>query len=485
MSASPATAATPPVSPTAPAGHIEGHVRRSIGVLAARNGLGIAINLAGTVVLSRLLGPEPWGALAIAQLIYLGSQEVLGRGVSTYLIKKEDHPTSADIGHSLALQQLLGLVLLGAAAALARPAAHWYRHPGLAPLMYASGLAAYGCAWRSVPLSLLERDFAYFKVALVEVLDTLIFNSVAIALAWNGHGIAALTWAMVLRSLLPAALAVALRPLRPQIALFDRALLPATDFGLSAAALSLANIAMMSVPAVVVGRLAGMAALGLAQMAFGLYANFLFVTAAILRLAFSAYSRLTAFPEELHRLVCHHLEVLAAALVPAIVLFAGFAPLWAPLIFGAKWSGLPLLLLVLAPGYLFAAVFWGVLNPALMVSGKHRHLVLWLIAFTASYAFLTWKTTPSWPALGVAIAFSVVEITLHPALFWMYRNLYGPIPYKRVFTELALGAAFLALLWPASSYHALAAALPACLYLGLCYLRNRNLLAGVRRFAQA
>ena len=60
--------------------------------LFVRYGLALAIGLVGTIVLSRLVGPAIWGAFAIAQVVYLSSQEILGRGIATYLIKQQQSP---------------------------------------------------------------------------------------------------------------------------------------------------------------------------------------------------------------------------------------------------------------------------------------------------------------------------------------------------------------------------------------------------------
>lgn len=458
---------------------------RGLASLAARYGAVIAINLAGTAVLSRLLGPAMWGVFAIAQVLYLSSQEVLGRGVAAYLIKKEEAPSPADIRNTFALQHMLGLIFLVAAAALAHPAARWYGRGEITPLLFAAAIASYAYAWRSIPLALLERQFAYKKVALVEILEGVLFIGVAIALAARGHAVAGLGLAIVSRSVIPTLLVYALKPVRPSLFLHWNTLFHVADFGLFVAAGSLANIAVLSVPALVVGKLAGMEALGLARMGFALYASLLFATAAVLRLTFATYSRLAGHPGELAKSVSRHLQSVAIVLVPAVVLFAGLAPLWVPVLFGASWRALPTLLLALAPGYALAAVFWGVLSPALQVSGRHRQLALWMVGFTLSYALLTWALTPRWGALGSAAAFSVAEVLFYPLLFCMYARLHGMFEYRAVGRELAAGAVFVAAIWISAQHRPLAAPILAALYLALWYARNARSLLALRDTALA
>lgn len=470
----PPLAATLPLLPPdhAELSRIMQRARRSFASLAVRYGLVLAINLAGTIVLSRLLGPSLWGVFAIAQVVYMSSQEILGRGVATYLIKKTGAPSPAELRTTFAVQNLLGLIFLISAIAVARPAAHWYRREELIPLLLAAALAAYAYAWRSIPMALLERDFAYDKVAWIEVLEATAFSGIAISLAILGHAVAGLAVAIALRAILPTGLAYFLKPVRPAWFFCRHTVAAVSGFGLAVAAGSVVNIAMLSVPALFVGKLAGMEALGVVQLAFSLYGNLLFATAAILRLSFSTYSRLAEFPGELQKHVNQHLEILTAILVPAIALFAGLSPAWVPWIFGVRWRQLPGLLLALAPGYFFVSVFWGILNPALLVSGRHRRLLLWLAGFTAAYGLLSWELTRRWGALGVPAAFSAVEILFHPLLFWMYSAIHGRLRYYQVLTEIAAGSVFMGLMWRLSRTSGMAAAPVVVLYLVFWYWRH-------------
>jgi O-antigen/teichoic acid export membrane protein len=205
-------------------------------------------------------------------------------------------------------------------------------------------------------------------------------------------------------------------------------------------------------------------------MAFALYGNFLFATAAVLRLGFSTYSRLVAFPGQLENSVNQHLEMLSVALVPAIVLFAGLGRIWTPLIFGAKWHGLSPLLLALAPGYLLASVFWGVLNPALLAAGRHRPLLLWLAGITLTYAALTGVLTPRYSAMGVAAAFSLSQMISLPPLFWIFRPTSIRLRHQITFRELIIGIVFLAAL---AFAHGAATPFITGIFLAWWYWRNR------------
>ena len=91
---------------------IKQRTAQGFATLAVRYGLVICINLAGTIVLSRQIGPALWGVFAIVQLVYLSCQEIFCRGLASYLIKKEAQPSPTDIRGTFALQNLLGLAAM-------------------------------------------------------------------------------------------------------------------------------------------------------------------------------------------------------------------------------------------------------------------------------------------------------------------------------------------------------------------------------------
>lgn len=451
--------------------------RHSLAALFIRYGMALIIGLAGTVLLSRLVGPAVWGAFAIAQVVYLSSQEILGRGIATHLIRQQNIPSRAEIGNTFVLQHLVGIIFLIGAGLLAGPMARWYSHPELSLLLLAAALAAYLYAWRSLPVALLERELDYVRVALVEILDATSFCVVAIGFVWMGHPILGLSVALIARSFVSAIGAYLLKPFSPRLWLFhDSNFSRVMDFGSFVAASSLLNIVIVSIPPLLGGWIIGVANVGQVQMAISLYSSLLFASAAILRLSFSAYSRLLKYPGELQRVINGNLETAALALVPAVTLFAGLSPIWAPLLFGAKWPLLPVLVLAHAPAYLLAAVFWGIISSALVVSGKHRQVCLFLACFVMVYAALTILATAKLGAVGVPIAASATHVLLYPFLFSLYQRSLGKLRYGKLAAEIVIGAVFAAGMWLCAQSQMWMAVPVAGLYVAIWYLRHSHFL---------
>jgi O-antigen/teichoic acid export membrane protein len=167
--------------------------------------------------------------------------------------------------------------------------------------------------------------------------------------------------------------------------------------------------------------------------------------------------------------------LLAALLSPAVALFAGLAAVWVPVVFGPKWPNLPLLLLIMAPAQLVTAVFWGILNPAMIVAGKQRAIAGFLAVLTLVYAASTWLLTIWWGAYGVAVALSLSYVSLFPFLFRLYRRTHGPLPLGRPLTEIVIATGFMLALWFANG-HVGPIGLLCAAYVAIWSFRNSDLL---------
>jgi len=456
---------------------------RSLAMLVARHVLTILASLLTTIIVSRRVGPSVWGLFAIAQIAVLSSQDVLGRGGATYLIKKKQVPTSLDIDVAFTLQQAIGIVLMLATIGLAIPTADWFSQPEMMWLLFAAAIAIYGYTWRSIPVALLERDLDYRRVAIVEVLDTGLFASIAILGSLLMEPIFALSIALIARSAIPAISALSIRPHRTRLRWLNQSeseIRIGSTFGSSVALSSLVGIGMLWVPALFVGKQRGMAELGLLQMAFSLYANLLFATAAILRVNFSKYSRLMNHGDELRRALKQDLEILACCMIPVIVLCCGLSPGILPLVLGPKWAGVPLFLLTLAPAYLVLSVFWAVFNPALLAAGKHKEMTIMLLGLLISYVLASWAAVDRLGGVGVCSAFSIAQVLFHVVLLFRFKAVYGDISMTKVFSEISIGCVFLVLIWVAAEERLQLAIALSVVYAAVWCVRNLSKLYSFR-----
>jgi len=166
------------------------------------------------VVLARLIAPTDFGVFNAA-IVLIAASELLGQfGIGAALVQKEDlssgHETAA-----LVLSVGLGVLLFGA---VSLPAEWWASFLGgrrLAPILQVLALSFPLAGLSSIPLSILQRDFRFKRLAVAELFAHVIgYGLVGVTLGVIGAGLWALVAAYLARWLLLAMALLLSRPLQ-------------------------------------------------------------------------------------------------------------------------------------------------------------------------------------------------------------------------------------------------------------------------------
>jgi O-antigen/teichoic acid export membrane protein len=374
--------------------------------LAIRYGGAMLINFLGGVILLRLLTPEEWGQFAVPLLLYVSSCDLATRGFATWLVREpgeEDLESIFGLQHALATALALLLFFLS---------------PGDFDLRLSAASAVYFLGWRSVPVALLERDMAFHRVMMVELFETILFTTITVAGAWAGEARWAVSSALVLRGALPSVLAFLLRPVPVSLGFGFATWRRVRGFAFSSIGNSLLGVAAGSIASLVGARFITPVHLAFVELAFRLYRQALFFTAAIPRLGLPLYGRQRQVDPDLQPLTLSHVEQLTLLTGYPLALFAGWSPLWLPVLFGPAWTEASWTIILALPGFLLSACCWGIISSAMLAARRHQAVFTWNLAFTVLYAAAT-------PFLGVAGAWSVANVVLFP---WLVQLWFGRIP---------------------------------------------------------
>src|SRR3989338_5109868 len=161
------------------------------------------ISTIGFFLLTVFLGrPEIGLFIAVNDLVsILGYFSDIGLAAS--LIQKKAKVSLTDLRTTFTLQQILVLLLLLFTLAISPWLVNYYHISGSGVWLLYSLLAAFFLAsLKTVPSVVLERQLRFEILAAVEVVETVIFYTVAVILAWQGRGVAAYAWAVIFRGLI-------------------------------------------------------------------------------------------------------------------------------------------------------------------------------------------------------------------------------------------------------------------------------------------
>jgi len=405
---------------------------------AVRAGAGFGIN----VVLARLLGPAPFGLVAIAMVMIALGNLLVDSGLSVQLIRSATI-SAREIRGVFTLQLLLGLVL-AAGTVLSTPLiAALLKQDGVRPVMRALAFMLVIVSAGQASTALLRRDLRFKAIQKVQITSYLIgYGALGVPLAYAGAGVWTLVWAQLTQAALCTVMSWALvrHSLLPYIGPESKALL---RFGSFLAGSNVMSWSIGAMPNFLIGRTLGPAQLGLynrAYMLVGVPETAL--VAPIQTVSLSLYSRLQANEATVRRAFLAIVAALALLVFPFFLLVAGTAGTLIQVVLGHKWSGAAPVLIPLAFAVCFDAIA-AVCSPLLISRGRPdldlRTQIIAAAFGGLSLAVAAW-TNPSLLTLAWTVCACLYLVRAATATVFVKREL--SIPWPR-FARAPLGGVLL------------------------------------------
>lgn len=354
-------------------------------VLGARGALVYTLAVGANLVLAGLLDPRDFGVVALGTVLVVAGVHVGEVGIGAPLIRREAAPEREELqavnGLQLTLTGLIVVACAGAAPAFGRDGA-------IVALMVASLPIT---VLRAPSVIVLERQLSYRAIATTDVVEALAYYVWAVVAVVLGFGVWGLASAVVARAIAGTATMTAIGPLgllRPRWSW--RHLRPMLSFGAKYQGAMVVTLVRLQGLNVLVAAVAGVATLGVWNLAWRVLQVPIVLLTAVMRVAYPAMSRLVGAGADARATVERGLMTLAVVMGAVGVALVAFAPAL-PALIGDDWGDVPAVLLwsavalvVSAPvtvtlsGYLFAAD-----NPGAVAVAALASTIAWF-AVTAS-----------------------------------------------------------------------------------------------------
>lgn len=389
-----------------------------------------AVAFGGTVVLARLLLPRDFGAVAIGSTLVMVFGFVGDAGIGAGLIRGSVAPQRRDLQAFLGLQLLVTLVLAGGTAAIGLVSGLVGQ---VTALMVASLPVA---AFRTPGVITFERVLRYQPLAVIELMETVVYYVWAILTVLLGWGVWGLASAALVKALAGAVMMSILSPAGFMFPIFSigrvRGLL---GFGIKYQAVN--GVALVRDQGVNLGTaaIAGVYVLGLWNLAYRILQVPFLLFESVWRVSFPAMARLLATGEDAAPIMERGLAVaavLSGAMLSALV---GSAPALVPSVFGHQWmpvvgvipwASLGLMfggpVSIATGGFLYAKGDSG----AVLTSALVQTLAWFVVTFSLLHVIGVTAVGMGWMAGSIAEAWVLAWKTRRHARFPLLRPLLLP-----------------------------------------------------------
>lgn len=363
------------------------------------------------IILAKVLPVETLGIFNIATAVVSFFAFFSDIGLAASLIQKKDSINEDDIKTVFTIQQILVLIICVTIIASAQIIGNFYKlNTDGVWLIRVLGISFFFTSLKVIPSVMLERELKFQPLVTVEIVETLVFNTLLVVLVLRGFSIWSFSIATIFRGVIGTGLIYILAPVKIKLGFEKIAAKSLLSFGLPYQTNSLLALLKDRLVPLVIARMIGPAGIGYITWAQSLAFLPLEIMTVTIRISFPAFSRLQDHKESLASAVEKSLFVTALLVYPAIFGLGAVLPSIVTYVVSPKWQP------AVPSFYLFAfSTIWAVISTTftntLNATGHIKTTLKLMVLWTT----LTWVLTPLLVILygfvGVALASFLISFT--------------------------------------------------------------------------
>lgn len=363
-----------------------------------------------TFILTIILAPSVFGAFFVISAIINLFVYFSDIGLAAALIQKKEALTKKDLSTTFTIQQIIVVTIVTMALLFSNNLARFYGLNGeglllLRVLIFSLFLSSL----KTIPSILLERNLRFARLIIPQIVENIVFYTVAIVLALQGMGLSSFTYAVLLRGIVGLIVVYIVSPWMPSLKVDKNVAQKLVTFGVPFQLNSIIALLKDDLLTVVLGKVLTFTQLGYIGWAQKwAFTPLRFFMDNVIKVTFPSYSKLQENKLGLEKAVEKSLFFVTFCVFPSVVGIMIIAPRVVDLIPKyQKWEmALPLLYLY-GINALFASVNTTLTN-IIFALGKPKIILKLMIFWTALTWILTYALLVMFSYTGVAIASALV-----------------------------------------------------------------------------
>lgn len=393
--------------------------KKGIAVLTIRTFLIQVISFFSNALLTVFLLPVEYGVFFLVSAIINFLAYFSDIGFAASLIQKKERLTDEDLKTVFTAQQVLVLGIVIIVILITPIIANFYKLEQSATyLLWALALSLLLSSFKTIPSVLLERKLEFNKLIIPQIVETIVFNMVAVLLAWKGFGVASFTAAVLFRGFSGLIVTYIVLPWTPALSFSFTSFKSILKFGIPYQANTFLAMIKDDGMILFLGSILGAQGVGFLGWAQKwAYAPLRFFMDQVIKVTFPAFSRLQGDKKELSDLVTKSIFFINLLVFPSLVMLVLIAPTLVEIIpkYG-KWSPALFAFSILTVTSGLAAIttpLTNTLNAIGKISLTFKLMIMWTI--------LTWIFVPVlsffYGLNGAAVGFTLVGLSSFVALY--------------------------------------------------------------------
>ncbi len=209
--------------------------RATIGVITLTGQTAVLqiVTFVATFLLTVVLNPTVFGIFFVVSGVVSFFNYFSDIGLAAALVQKKESLTTADLKTTFTIQSILVISLVVGALFLSPSVAHFR---GLPPegllLLQALIISFFLSSLKTIPSILLERELRFHKLAIPQIVETLVFYITAVFLAYSGMGLTSFAIAVLLRGISGVIVIYMIQPWKLSFGIEKKAAKKLLQFGL-------------------------------------------------------------------------------------------------------------------------------------------------------------------------------------------------------------------------------------------------------------
>lgn len=390
-------------------------VRRSLLIALADKYSSQFLALISTVILARILTPEDVGIFSVAAAVTTIVAMLRDFGVSTYLIQEKEL-TERRLQSALGMVAISALTMGVVLALAATPISEFYRMPDMRFAIYVLCLMFLFVPFNSIVMTLLRREMDFGSIYRQSLSGSIAGAFVSVSTALLGAGFMCMAYGSLANSIATFLMAYRQRPRQyrmiPRLVEWRRVM----SFGVFATGTNLVVDLGKRTPDLIIGRILGLASVGLFSRANGLVTLMTESLAnPVMAVSLSVFSIKNRQSGEVKEDYLGALSLLTSVTWPAFVFVAAMSFPVIRILSGSQWDAAVPLARFTCMGGAFSALL-GLQYAVFQATGAvRRNLVATFIITAIRVALIFWASyygllaTAAAVALSGLISFGVVQ----------------------------------------------------------------------------